>query len=314
MGQKLFFLLGFPRRERSPSPVGLAFLVNGEVFSLSSWCVGLRQSAIATREFMRSIITSIFALLVTSICLICFACWSCIIAKSIAWVSPSFLVAAVLCASSTASLNCDCFVLVAKFCFRSSHFSVKYAWSSAYICWAVVLFSQTAIWPSVNILDCHICAPAAIVFSASLVMMPWLPSDTWKQSSSTTYAVMLVVGSQGVLYPFILYSCFCAVVILIAVLRHMWSIITSTVVLPKLMYCFLTGQRFCHGEYSTDLVLKFVPGLWGDCAIEVCQLVMEADECVVRVWWRSHWCFWIDRLDLLTTKPKNYHCSRCKGW
>jgi hypothetical protein len=36
---------------------------------------------------------------------------------------------------------------------------------------------------------------------------------------------MLVVGSQGVLYPFILYSFFCAVVILIAIFRLRWLII-----------------------------------------------------------------------------------------
>ena len=40
---------------------------------------------------------------------------------------------------------------------------------------------------------------------------------------------------------------------------------------------------FCHGEYSANLVLEFVDGLWGDCTVEACQLVAEADEHVVRI-------------------------------
>ncbi len=52
---------------------------------------------------------------------------------------------------------------------------------------------------------------------------------------------MLVGGSHGLLYSDVLVSCFCAVVILIAVLRRRWLIIPSTVVSPKPMYSFLSG-------------------------------------------------------------------------
>ncbi len=55
------------------------------------------------------------------------------------------------------------------------------------------------------------------------------------------YAVMLIVGSQGVVYPFVLYLYFCVVVILIAVFRRRWLIIARTVVSPKPIYCFLSG-------------------------------------------------------------------------
>jgi hypothetical protein len=182
-----------------------------------------------------------FDLFAASICAICFACWSCSITNSIACVLPSSLAAAVSCASSAASLNQDCFAVVAKYCFCSSHFSVKYVWSAPHICAIAPLFSQTTIWSSVNISNCHICAPAAIVFSVLLVTIPRLPSKTWKQSSSVKYAVILVVGSQGLLYPFILYLHFCAVVILIAVSKRRWSIIARTVVSPKPIYCFLSG-------------------------------------------------------------------------
>ena len=54
---------------------------------------------------------------------------------------------------------------------------------------------------------------------------------------------------------------------------------------------------FCHGEYSANLVLKFVSSLWDDCAIEACQLVAEANERVVRVRQRNQCCCSIDRLD-----------------
>ncbi len=154
---------------------------------------------------------------------------------------PSSLAAAVSCVSSAASLNCNCFAVVAEYCFRSSHFSVKYVWRAAHVCAIVPLFSQTTIWSSVNIPDCHICATAAIVFSLLLVAILRSPSKTWKRSSSVKYSVMLVVGSQGVLYPFVLYSYFCVVVILISVFRHRWSVIASTVVSPKPIYCFLRG-------------------------------------------------------------------------
>jgi hypothetical protein len=125
--------------------------------------------------------------------------------KQQACVLPSSSAAAVSCASSAASLNRDCFAVIAEYCFHSSHFSVKYVWSAAHV-WAIApLFSQTTIWSSVNISDCHICAPAAIVFSLLLVAITRLPSKNWKQSSSEKYTVMLIVGSQGVLYPFVLY-------------------------------------------------------------------------------------------------------------
>ncbi len=76
-------------------------------------------------------------------------------------------------------------------------------------------------------------------FFLLLVAIPQLPSKTWKQSSSVKYAVMIVVGSQGVLYPFVLYLYFCAVIILITIFRCRWPIIASTTVLPKPIYCFL---------------------------------------------------------------------------
>ena len=50
--------------------------------------------------------------------------------------------------------------------------------------------------------------------------MPRSLSDTWKQSSCVKYAVMLVVGYHGLLYPFVLYSNFWAVIILIAVFLY----------------------------------------------------------------------------------------------
>ena len=40
---------------------------------------------------------------------------------------------------------------------------------------------------------------------------------------------------------------------------------------------------FCHSEYSANCILEFVDDLWGDRAVEACQLVVEADEHVVRV-------------------------------
>jgi hypothetical protein len=52
---------------------------------------------------------------------------------------------------------------------------------------------------------------------------------------------MLILGSQGVLYLFVLYLYFCPVIILIAIFRRRWSIIATTVMLPKPIYCFLRG-------------------------------------------------------------------------
>jgi hypothetical protein len=52
---------------------------------------------------------------------------------------------------------------------------------------------------------------------------------------------MLIVGSQGVLYPLVLFSYFCKVLILIAVFRRRRSTIASTTVLPKPIYYFLRG-------------------------------------------------------------------------
>jgi hypothetical protein len=77
--------------------------------------------------------------------------------------SPSSLAAAFSWARSAASLNPNCFAVVAEYYLRSSYFSVKYAWSATHVCCAVGLFSHATIWSSVNILLCHICAPAAIV-------------------------------------------------------------------------------------------------------------------------------------------------------
>jgi hypothetical protein len=100
------------------------------------------------------------------------------IANSIACVLPSFSAAAVSCASSAASLNCDCFAVIAEYCFHSRYFSVKYVWSATHICTIAPLFSQTTIWSSVNISDCNICAPTATVFSSLLIPIPRLPSKT----------------------------------------------------------------------------------------------------------------------------------------
>jgi hypothetical protein len=87
----------------------------------------------------------------SSICAICFACGSCSIANSITCILPSSFAAAVSCASSTASMNHDCFAVVAKYCFCSSHFSVNFDWSAAHVCAIAPLFSQTTIWSSMNI-------------------------------------------------------------------------------------------------------------------------------------------------------------------
>jgi hypothetical protein len=38
-----------------------------------------------------------------------------------------------------------------------------------------------------------------------------------------------------------------------------------------------------HGEYSAELVFELVDGLRHDHAVELCQLVAEGDECIVRV-------------------------------
>ena len=87
----------------------------------------------------------ILALFVASIWAICLVCWSCSIANNIACVSPSSSAAAASWAWSAASLKRDCFAVVAEYCFRSSHFSVKYVWSSAHVCVTDVLFSHATI-------------------------------------------------------------------------------------------------------------------------------------------------------------------------
>jgi hypothetical protein len=84
------------------------------------------------------------------------------------------------------------------------------------------------------------------------------------------YAVMLVVGSQGVLYPFVLYLYFCAVIILIAVFRHRWSVIASTVVLPKPIYCFLEGGNCVIADGIKD---EFLPRLFNAQVIPVALLL-----------------------------------------
>ena len=38
-----------------------------------------------------------------------------------------------------------------------------------------------------------------------------------------------------------------------------------------------------HGEYSAELVFELVDGLRRDHAVEGCQLVVEGDECIVRI-------------------------------
>ena len=43
-------------------------------------------------------------------------------------------------------------------------------------------------------------------FSATLVAMPQSFSGIWKQSNVVKYAVMLIVGSHGVLYPLVRYA------------------------------------------------------------------------------------------------------------
>jgi hypothetical protein len=137
----------------------------------------------ATKKFIRSIIASMLALFVAVIAAICLLCCSCSIVNNIACKSPSSSAAAVSWVRSAASLKRDCFAVVAEYCFRSSHLSVKYVWSAAHVCCTAVLISHATIWSSVNISLFHICAPAAIVFSSLLVAIPRLPSDTWKRSS-----------------------------------------------------------------------------------------------------------------------------------
>jgi len=172
------------------------------VFSLSDCWVGVHLSPPlpATIAFIHSIIATILALLVAAIAAICLSCCSCSIANNIACDSPSSSAAAVSWARSSASLNHDCFAVVAEYCLHSSHLLVKYVWSAAHVCCAAVLFSHATIWSLVNISLLHICAPAAIVFSSSLVAIPQSPSDTCKWSSWVKYVVMLVVGSHGLLY------------------------------------------------------------------------------------------------------------------
>jgi hypothetical protein len=183
---------------------------------------------------------------------------------------PCSLAAAVSCASNAASLNHNCFVVIAKYCFCSSHFSVKYVWSATHVCAIVPLFSKMTIWSSVNISNRHICAPAAIVFSSLLVAILRLSSKTWKQSGSLKYAVMLVVGSQGVLYLLFLYSYFCAVIILIAVFRCRWSVIASTVVLPKTNILLFEGGNCVVANSVQD---EFLPHLFNVQVIPVTLLL-----------------------------------------
>ena len=94
---------------------------------------------------MLSIMASILALFVASIWVICFVCWSCSIANNIACILPSSSAAAASWAWSAASLNRDCIAMVEEYCFRSSHFSVKYVWIAAHVCVADVLFSHATI-------------------------------------------------------------------------------------------------------------------------------------------------------------------------
>jgi hypothetical protein len=105
----------------------------------------------------------------------------------------------------------------------------------------VGLFSHPSICSLVNISLAHIWDPAAMHFSSTLVAMPRSSSDTWNRSSVVKYAVIINVGSHTALYPVMRYSCFWAVVILMAVFVRRWTIIVRTVSSPKPMYCFFSG-------------------------------------------------------------------------
>jgi hypothetical protein len=182
-GQRAFCFLGFLFWSVS---VGGDMLPSGEVFSLSGCWVGAHLSPPrlpATIAFIHSIIESMLALFVAAIAAICLSCYNCSIANNIACDSPSSSAAAVSWARSDASLNRNCFAVIAEYCLHFSYLSVKYVWNAAHVCCAAVLFSHATIWSLVNILLFHICVPAAIVSSSSLVAIPWSPSDTWKRSS-----------------------------------------------------------------------------------------------------------------------------------
>jgi hypothetical protein len=181
-GHRAFCFLGFLFRSEF---VGGRVFPPGGAFSLSLFWIGvcLSPPLPATREFIRSIIASMLALFVAVIAAICLWRCSCSIANNIACDSPSSSAAAVSWVRSAASLKRDCFAVVAEYCFRSSHLLVNYVWSAAHVCCAAVLFSHATIWSSANISLFHICAPAAIVFSSSLVAILRSPSDTWKRLS-----------------------------------------------------------------------------------------------------------------------------------
>ena len=70
----------------------------------------------------------------------CFSCCSCSIANNIACDSPSSSAAAVSWARSTASLKRNCFAVVAEYCLRYSHLSLKYVWSAAHFSCAALCF------------------------------------------------------------------------------------------------------------------------------------------------------------------------------
>jgi hypothetical protein len=161
-----------------PDPINVGKLFHAMGVLTLSWWVGHLPTPPATSAFIISIIPSMLAFFMAFIAVICLLCCSCSIANNIACNSLLSSAAAVSCVRSTASLKRHCLDIVAGYCLRSSHFLMKYVWSLAHVCCVAVLFFHRTTWSSVNILLCHICAPAAIIFSASLVDMPQSPSDT----------------------------------------------------------------------------------------------------------------------------------------
>ncbi len=146
-GQRAFCFRGFlVCSVPIPVPVGGCLLPLGGVFSLSC-CAVCFSPPPAIIAFILSIIASMLALFVAVIPTICLSCCSCSIANNMACDSPSSSAAAVSWARSAASLNHDCFAVVAEYCLRSSHFLVKNAWSAVHVCCAAVLFShETICW------------------------------------------------------------------------------------------------------------------------------------------------------------------------
>ncbi len=63
----------------------------------------------------------------------------------------------------------------------------------------------------------------------------------------------------------------------------------------------------CYSEYSAELVFELVDGLRRDQAVEAWQLVVEGDECMVRVE-EVIVHVTLDKNDVITTKPKNKRC------